>query len=266
MGVFFWYDRSMNEILEMLAQQYQDQPPFLCIGEQGEYLLVGNSKNFTDATTHYDGIGDFKLTPRTHSNTLNALIKFMMIVDALDDKGLLNLDDPETLQYVQWEFSGVLMAYFNKVIDFDTQYSDELALTFLNANKQLINEALYNVSSDRETLETNAKMAQKRLGGGRDQLQGDQFKDPYFGIAVDYAIEHDFKPSEIVDGWSSSMLIVAYFNELNSEMHANFLQHKYSNGKQKPPKPVNQAVFFKEIGEDVEEETQEPTEEPIKFK
>ncbi|EGP4894214.1 hypothetical protein FI615_001701 [Enterococcus faecium] len=227
----------MEELLEFLTQFHKNAPPFIRVNNDGSYSLVGSSDLVNGSNHQYGELGKCKLTAKNHTKTLISLINFLVLADALVDEGFA-VKDREVIELLEVSFSEVLSAYFGKKVD----YSQFLALQFVNNNKQLVNEALYNVTKDKEI--EKPRDYQSIVDG----LEGQQFSDPYLNIAYEIAQEYRLRPYEIVENWSTSELIVAFAKIANDRSLESFLNWKYSQPnapKRNPPK--KQVLFFEEI-------------------
>lgn len=234
----------MNELIEYLTQYHKNAPPFISENEDGSYSLVGSSDLATESGFDYGKLGNCKLTAKNHSQTLLTLINFIILIDAMSDSDELSFDDEEVVAFLEFEFSSVLSKYFHQ----DVLYSDELAIRVLTDNPQLVNEALYNVTKDKEQIKQIDYQALV------DGLDGTQFEDPYINIAYEIAKEFQLRPLEVVENWSTSELIVTFAKIANDRSLESFLNWKYSQKnapKRKPPK--KQAFYFEQIGDDEDE-------------
>lgn len=236
----------MSVTIELLTKYHKNAPPFISENEDGSYSLVGNSDLASGELTHYEGIGDFKLTAKNHSKTLVALMRFILEIDAISDKEELSFDDEEVNVYLSYRFAEVLIEFFGEDTDFI--YTDELAEFFILNNKQLVNEAIYNLTKDKK--DTAGVDYQAIVDG----LEGSQFEDPYLNIAYEIAKEFSLRPWEVVDKWSTSELIVAFAKLSNDKTQEAFLNYKYSDPKKKAPVPKKQKFFFEKVVEEDEEE------------
>lgn len=230
----------MNDLIEYLTQYHKNAPPFISENEDGNYSLVGSSDKAAEANFDYGEFGNCKLTANNHSDTLIALMNFIVLIDAMSDSTELSFDDEEVITFLEMEFANVLSKYFRKKM----VYSHDLAMKVLHDNPQLVNEALYNVTMDKEQL------SQPDYQSIVDGLEGNQFEDPYISIAYEIAKELHIRPFEVIEYWSTSELIVTFAKIANDRSLESFLNWKYSQKnapKRKPPK--KQAFYFKEIGE-----------------
>nr|DAV18287.1 MAG TPA: hypothetical protein [Caudoviricetes sp.] len=231
----------MNELIEYLTQFHKDAPPFISENENGSYSLVGSSDLAAESDFDYGVLGTCKLTAKNHSQTLLTLINFIILIDAMSDSEELSFDDEEVATFLGFEFSNVLSKYFLQ----EVSYSDELAMKVLTDNPQLVNEALYNVTKDKE------QITQIDYQVLVDSLDGTQFEDPYINIAYEIAKEFSLRPFDVIDNWSTSELIVTFAKIANDKSLDSFINWKYSQKnapKRKPPK--KQAFYFEQIGED----------------
>ena len=233
----------MQEVIELLFQFHEDAPPFISENEDGEsYSLVGLSDRATSDLFDYGEFGKCKLTARNHTTTLLSLMNFMMLVDEMMDHEEISLDDVEVTTFLQFEFMGILSQYFGEDI---LTYSDDLVMKFIKDNPQLINEALYNVTKDKEPVK------QVDYQAIIDGLEGSQFEDPYINIAYDIAKEFKLRPLDVINNWSTTELIVTFAKIANDQSLDSFLAWKYSQKnapKRKPPK--KQSFYFKKIGDE----------------
>lgn len=230
----------MNDLIEYLTKFHKNAPPFISENE-GNYSLVGSSDKAAEAEFDYGELGKCKLTARNHSKTLLTLMNFIVLIDAMSDSKEISFDDEEVIGFLEFEFSGVLSTYFMR----DVMFSYELAMKFLNDIPQLVNEALYNVTKDKE------QVAQIDYQSIVDGLEGSQFEDPYINIAYEIAKEFKLRPFDVIENWSTSELIVTFAKIANDRSLDSFLNWKYSQkNAPKPKPPKKQAFFFEEIGGD----------------
>ncbi|MCI3860070.1 hypothetical protein V6B05_01335 [Lactococcus garvieae] len=235
----------MSVPIELLSKFHKNAPPFISENEDGSYSLVGESDLASGELTHYEGIGDFKLTAKNHSKTLIALMKFILEIDAISEEELLSFEDEEVNVYLSYRFTEVMIEFFGEDIDFI--YTDELAEFFILNNKQLVNEAIYNLTKDKKD---KGDIDYQAIVDG---LEGSQFEDPYLNIAYEIAKEFSLRPWEVVDKWSTSELIVAFAKLSNDKTQEAFLNYKYSDPKKKAPVPKKQKFFFEKVVEEDEE-------------
>lgn len=231
----------MNDLIEYLTKYHKNAPPFISENEDGSYSLVGSSDKATVSSFDYGELGSCKLTAKNHSNTLMVLMNFIVLLDAMSDSEELSFDDEEVIEFLAFEFSDVLSQYFCTKVPF----SYELAMKVLRDNPQLVNEAIYNITKDKEQIK------QIDYQSIVDGLDGSQFEDPYINIAYEIAKEFQLRPLEVVENWSTTELIVTFAKIANDRSLDSFLNWKYSQKnapKRKPPK--KQAFFFNEIGDD----------------
>ena len=234
----------MEEMIDLLSDFHENAPPF--IRERGEegYALVGNSDLANGEDYDYGNLGKCKLTAQNHTKTLLSLIGFIMLLDELSNKGLLDLDDIEVLAFIEKEFENVLNSFFG----FEVKFDYKLSQLFINNNLQIVNEALYNITNDKEGV--------RKLDYDQqvDSLEGNQFIDPYINIAYEIAKEYKLRPYEVISEWSSSELVVAFAKIANDRSLDNFLNWKYSQSKApKRKNPIKQAFYFEEINGDNDE-------------
>lgn len=240
----------MQEIIELITKNYADAPPYIRLGENSEYRLVGNSDMANGNAEYYEGYGYYKLTAVNHTNTLQALMQFLTLVDAMDDADILDYEDKDIMTYLEFEFSKVLTAFFNK--SDMVEYNQNITVEFLKNSKNLINEALYNFTLDQDD------MPQAPYVKPSETLEGQQFSDPYIGIAYEIAKEYKLRPYDVITTWSTAELIVAYAkvaNDNSLEAYLNYKQSQPKAPKQKQPK--KQAFFFDEINDGISEEDEE---------
>lgn len=234
-------DKSMNNLIEFLTQFHKNAPPFISKNEDGSYSLVGSSDKATEAIFDYGELGSRKLTAKNHSQTLLALINFIILLDALSDSEEISFEDEIVVEFLSIEFEKVLSVYFGKEID----YTNDLAMKFLQNNSQLVNEALYNVTKDKEP------MKQIDYQEIADSLEGTQFEDPYINIAYEIAKEFQMRPLDVIENWSTSELIVTFAKFANDRSLDSFLNYKYSQkNAPKRKQPKKQMFYFKEIGDE----------------
>lgn len=231
----------MKDLIEYLTQFHKDAPPFISENEDGSYSLVGSSDRAAEADFDYGELGKCKLTAKNHSATLLSLINFIILIDAMSDSEEISFEDEEVSEYLAFEFSNVMSKYFR----FGVEYDHKTALKVLSDNPQLVNEALYNVTKDKEP--------PKHIDYQTivDSLDGTQFEDPYINIAYEIAKVFSLRPLDVIEKWSTSELIVTFAKIANDRSLESFLNWKYSQKnapKRKPPK--KQAFFFNEIGDD----------------
>ncbi|EOH86701.1 hypothetical protein [Enterococcus pallens] len=233
----------MNDLIGFLTQFHKDAPPFISENEDGSYSLVGISDKAATANFDYGELGSCKLTAKNHSDTLLSLMNFIILVDAMSDSEELSFEDEEVTVFLEFQFSEVLSKYFCE----NVAYSHDLAIAFLKDNPQLVNEALYNVTKDKEQI-TNVDY-QSIVDG----LDGTQFQDPYINIAYEIAKEFKLRPFEVIENWSTAELIVTFAKLANDRSLDSFLNWKYSQKNAPKPKPPRkQAFYFEEIGEEEE--------------
>lgn len=245
MVAFIFGDKRMNDLIELLSQFHKNAPPFISENEDDSFSLMGISDLATGEWFDYGEQGKCKLTARNHSDTLLALMNFITLLDALSDAEGISFNDEEVIEFLQKEFEVVLSCYFMKAVKFD----NEVAVKFLKDNLQIINEAIHNLTEDRkEPKQLNYQQIQ-------DSLEGSQFFDPYVGIAYDLAKKFHIRPSEIINEWSTSELIVIFAKISNDASLENFLNWKYSQkNAPKRSNPKKQAFYFEEIEEEAEGE------------
>lgn len=232
----------MNDLIEYLTQFHENAPPFISENEDGSYSLVGSSDIATGTDFDYGDLGNCKLTAKNHSETLLTLMNFIILIDAMSDSEELSFDDEEVTAFLEFEFGGVLSAYFRRTI----MFSYEIAMKVLHDNPQLINEALYNVTKDKK------QIMQIDYQSVVDGLDGTQFEDPYINIAYEIAKEFHLRPLAVIEEWSTSELIVTFAKISNDRSLDSFLNWKYSQKnapKRKPPR--KQTFYFEEIREEV---------------
>ncbi|MGM0341673.1 hypothetical protein [Enterococcus sp. AZ007] len=234
----------MNELIEYLTQFHKNAPPFISENEDGSYSLVGHSDKATVTDFDYGELGTCKLTAKNHSNTLLALINFIILIDALSDSEEISFDDDETTLFLMFEFEVVLKNYFCD----DIEFTYDVAMKILMDNPQLVNEALYNITKDKEPPKQVDYQALV------DGLDGTQFEDPYINIAYEIAKEFRLRPLDVVENWSTAELIVTFAKMANDRSLDSFLNWKYSQ-KNAPKRqtPKKQTFFFEEIGGDADE-------------
>lgn len=230
----------MNDLIEYLTQYHKNAPPFISENEDS-YSLVGSSDKATVSSFDYGELGSCKLTAKNHSNTLMVLMNFIVLLDAMSDSEELSFDDEEVIGFLTFEFSDVLNKYFCAEVPF----SYELAMKVLHDNPQLVNEAIYNITKDKEQIK------QIDYQSIVDGLDGSQFEDPYINIAYEIAKEFQLRPLEVIENWSTAELLVTYAKMANDRSLDSFLNWKYSQKnapKRKTPK--KQAFYFEEVGDD----------------
>lgn len=234
-------DKRMNDLIELLSQFHKNAAPFISENEDDSFSLVGSSDYATGEWFDYGkDLGKCKLTAKNHSETLLTLMNFIVLIDALSDAEELSFNDPEVIEFLEKEFEGVLSCYFMK----EVKYDNEVAFQFLTDNLQIINEAIYNLTEDKKPPK---QLNYQEL---QDSLEGSQFNDPYIGIAYDIAKKFHIRPSEIIDEWSTSELIVIFAKLSNDSSLESFISWKYSQKKApKRPNPKKQAFYFQEIEE-----------------
>lgn len=238
---YFRGGERVNDLIEYLTHYHKSTPPFISENEEGNYSLVGLSDKAAESDFDYGDIGKCKLTARNHSETLIALMNFIVLIDAMSDSEELSFDDKEIIAFLEMEFANVLSKYFRK----EVIYSQDLAMKVLHDNPQLVNEALYNVTKDKKQL------GQVDYQSIVDGLDGTQFEDPYISIAYEIAKEFHLRPFEVIENWATSELIVTFAKIANDRSLESFLNWKYSQKnapKRKPPK--KQAFYFEEIGDE----------------
>lgn len=236
----------MQDLIELLFDFHEDAAPFISENEDGEsYSLVGLSDKATSDLFNYGELyGKCKLTARNHAQTLISLMNFMIIVDELADCEELSFDDEEVITFLQFEFLSVMSSYFQQEI---STYTHEVALQILRDNPHLVNEALYNMTKDKEP------MKKVNYNAIADGLEGTQFEDPYINIAYEVAKEFKLRPMDVIRYWSTSELIVIFAKIANDHSLDGFLSWKYSQkNAPKRPTPKKQAFFFRKIGEEEE--------------
>lgn len=231
----------MNDLIEFLTQFHKNAPPFISENEDGSYSLVGSSDLTTGMAFDYGALGKCKLTAKNHSKTLLALMNYILLLDGISETSELSFEDEEVIEFLKIEFSGVMIQYFGKKIS----YSHDIALKFLKDNPQLVNEALYNVTKDKEQIK------QVDYQSIIDGLDGTQFEDPYVSIAYEIAKEFKLRPFDVIEHWTTSELIVTFAKIANDRSLDSFLNWKYSQKdapKRKAPK--KQAFYFEQIGDE----------------
>ncbi|MDT2685806.1 hypothetical protein [Enterococcus gallinarum] len=234
----------MQDLFEILFKFHEDAPPFIAENEDGEsYVLMGQSDKATSDLFDYGKeYGKCKLTAKNHSQTLISLMNYMILIDTMSEHEDLSFEDIEIISFLQFQFMEVLSNYFIRKID---SYSHEIALKFLLDNPHLVNEALYNITKDKEVMK--GVDYQSIVDG----LEGTQFEDPYINIAFDIATEFKLRPMDVIENWSTSELVVTFAKIANIHSLDSFLNWKYSQKnapKRKPPK--KQVFFFKKLGEE----------------
>ncbi len=245
----------MDEVIELLLENTGNAAPYIRIGSKGEYRLVGNSDLANSRNVDYGVYGKNKLTALNHTRTLTVLMNYMLYIDELDENGQLDMENEDVLEALQVTFSYVLDEFFMKQGDLaETEiYPVETMLTFCKANPQLINEALYNLTMDHDEQE-QVQQRQRSMINASDQLERQQFQDPYISIAFEIAKEFKRQPSEVIENWSTSELIVMFAKISNDKTLDSFLQHKYSDGKHKQSPPKKHAWFFDIYDDEVEDD------------
>lgn len=238
----------MNDLIEYLTQYHKNAPPFISENKDGSYNLVGSSDKATASSFDYGKLGKCKLTARNHTNTLIALMKYIELLDAMSDSEELSFEDEEVIEFLEFEFSGVLSCYFDNKIDYLQDYSHDLAMDFLSNNRQLVNEALYNITNDKKEIK------QIDYQSIVDGLEGSQFEDPYINIAYEIAKEFRIRPLDVINNWSTTELIVSFAKGANDQSLDSFLNWKYSQpNAPKRKQPKKQAFYFEEVGDDEDE-------------
>lgn len=234
----------MNDVIELLSQYHKNAAPFISENEDNSFSLMGMSDLATGEWFDYGKLGKCKLTAKNHSETLLTLMNFIVLIDALSSSEELSFDDLEVTEFLEKEFEKVLSCYFMK----EVKYDNSIAFQFLTDNPQIINEAIYNLTEDKK-LPKQANYQQIQ-----DSLEGAQFSDPYIGIAYDIAKKFQIRPSEIIEDWSTSELIVIFAKLSNDSSLESFLNWKYNqpNAPKRTP-PQKQAFYFEEIGSDEDE-------------
>ncbi|WDA70083.1 hypothetical protein [Lactococcus lactis] len=231
----------MNDLIEFLTQFHKNAPPFISENEDGSYSLVGSSDLTTGTAFDYGELGKCKLTAKNHSKTLLSLMNYIILLDGMSEAEELSFEDDEVIEFLKIEFSGVMVQYFGKEIS----YSHDIALKFLSDNPQLVNEALYNITKDKEQIK------QIDYQSILDGLEGSQFEDPYISIAYEIAKDFNLRPFDVIEHWTTSELIVTFAKIANDRSLDSFLNWKYSQKdapKRKAPK--KQAFYFEEIGDE----------------
>ncbi|MDG4968250.1 hypothetical protein [Lactococcus lactis] len=231
----------MNDLIEFLTQFHKNAPPFISENEDGSYSLVGSSDLTTGTAFDYGELGKCKLTAKNHSKTLLALMNYIILLDGLSEAEELSFEDEEVIEFLEIEFSAVMVQYFGKKIS----YSHDIALKFLKDNPQLVNEALYNITKDKEQIK------QVDYQSILDGLEGSQFEDPYISIAYELAKEFKLRPFDVIENWTTSELIVTFAKIANDHSLESYLNWKYSQKNATKPKiPKKQAFYFEEIGDE----------------
>lgn len=237
---------TKQDVVNAFTTNYSLAPPYIKVDSDGLYTLVGQSDLATGEIQVYKNVGDGKLTALNHTVTLSATMALIKIIGKLYDENLMNFEDEEVNLFLEETICNVLVCFFGDKAEF--KYSDELAYCFVMNNKQLINEAIYNVTNDKES---NAVISPQELD---DSLDGCQFIDPYVNIAHEIAKSYKMRPYDIISNWSTSELIVTFAKISNDNSLNAFINYKYSQPKapkQKPPK--KQTFYFEEIGSDEDE-------------
>lgn len=228
----------MKKIIELLTQNYSRQPPFIKENEDGSYSLVGNSDLANGDFTDFGEFGKHRLTAKNHSKTLLKLMNFLTLIDAMDEGGL-DFDEQENKMYLESFLGEVLSSYFM----FEVEYTEELFIAFIEANKQLVNECLYNLTKDKEAVK---EINYQDVAFG---LDGTQFADPYVSIAYEIAKEFKKRPSEIINEWSTSELIVLFAKLANDRSQESFLTWTYNQpNAPKRKAPRKQQFYFEDVG------------------
>lgn len=230
----------MNDLIEFLTQFHKNAPPFISENEDGSYSLVGSSDIVNGCEFDYGELGKYKLTAKNHSKTLLALMNFIVLLDGMSETDELSFEDKEVIEYLKFEFSNVLTQYFGK----EVYYSHDVAMKVLKDNPQLVNEALYNITKDKEQIKQIDYQAIV------DGLEGTQFEDPYINIAYEIAKDFNLRPYDVIQRWTTSELIVTFAKLANDRSLDSFLNWKYSQ-KDAPKRkaPRKQAFYFEEIGD-----------------
>lgn len=230
-----------EDVVKAFTTNYKIAPPYIRVDEDGQYTLVGQSDLATGEMQEYGEFGKGKLTALNHTITLSATMVLIKIIGKLYDEDMMDFEDKEIMSFLEGNILDVLVCFFGDETKLD--YSDELAYAFVMANKQLINEALYNVTNDKEF---NIAISPQEID---DSLEGSQFIDPYVNIAHEIAKNYKMRPYDIISNWSTSELIVTFAKISNDNSLSSFINYKYSQPKapkQRPPK--KQTFYFEEIG------------------
>lgn len=228
----------MEEIIEFLTKFHSEAPPFIKQNQDGSYSLVGDSDLAKGEFIDYGELGEYRLTAMNHTRTLVSLMNFLTIADAMADNAL-DFSEVENKAFLEFEFENVLAAYFDKSVEFDY----EVAWQFLEGNKTLVNEVLYNLTRDKDNEPEDSYQDIV------DSLDGMQFKDPYVSIAYEIAKEFKLRPLDVMNEWSTSELIVLFAKTANDNSQQNFLNWKYNQPKApKQKKPTKQRFYYEEVG------------------
>lgn len=252
----------MKNIIDLVTTNTPEAAPYIRIGTEGnylgKYLLVGKSDLATSADVDYGEYGKCKLTARNHVKTLNALMNFLLFVDEIDSKGMLDFENPEIILLINWMLGFVMDSFFGRDDTVATEegmgisdlYPEWVIERFLVNNPQMVNEALYNVTMDAESRETidKAMKSQDAKAESWEKLDGQQFSDPYISIAYNIAKEFSMQPSKVINEWSTAELIVMFASVSNEKSLSAFGQYQVNKQKkQKSKAPDKQKWFFDEI-------------------
>lgn len=230
---------NLEDVIGLLTQLHDMAPPFICLGEDKKYYIRGISDLANGEMQDYGEYGKCKLTALNHTATLNALMTFNKIIAKLEDEHLLNYNDEEVVNYIQSQFLIVLCTFLNKE---DVEYSNKLAYSFAYWNKQLINESIYNLTSDGNV---NMPISPQQID---DSLEGEQFIDPYITIAYEIAYVYKIRPFTVITEWSTSELVVTFAKMSNDNSLKAFTNYKYSQPKApKQRAPEKQVFYFGEV-------------------
>lgn len=234
---------NLENIIDAFFTNYNIAPPFLRINQDGKYALVGQSDLANGDIQVYSKNLKGKLTPLNHTITLNEIMIFMKIVDKLSDENLLDFDDPDITSFLEQQLLKILSVFFDKdMSELKRFVTYEIVYHFVMNNKQLINEAIYNLTRDEEP---NRTLTPQQLD---ESLDGTQFIDPYISIAYEVARIYKMRPYDIIANWSSTELLVAFTKISNDNSLNAYVSYKNSQkDAPKPRQPDKQVFYFEEL-------------------
>jgi len=237
----------LKDLFEFLSHFHTNAPPFISENEDGSYSLVGSSDLAIYSEFDYGELGRCKLTAKNHTKTLLALMNFIVTIDEISENEMLSLDDEEVIGFIEFQFSEILTNYFGFFVKFD----QNLALSFLNNHKELVNEALYNITKDKDL------KVQRDYNAIDDSLDGQQFQDPYVGIAYQVAKAFKIRPLDVVNDWSTAELIVTFAKLENDNSLDSYISWKYSQkNAPKRSNPRKQMFYFEEVDDGSDDESE----------
>ncbi|MGX2947204.1 hypothetical protein [Enterococcus alishanensis] len=237
---------TIDDLIQCLFTNFPYAPPFIRINKDGVYSLVGQSDLSTDRIQVYSNGFKGKLTALNHFVTINELIRTMKILDSIDDSPEIDVHDPEIIEFIENMFKSTLAVFFDTdFLIINEVYNHEFFYEFIMNNKELINEAIYNIT--RDEVPSNS-LSPKELD---ESFEGEQFIDPYISLAYDIAKNYKIRPSEVVNNWTTSELIVTFTKMANENAMNAYVSYKASrpNAPKDNSQPKKQIYFFETLEE-----------------